>query len=70
MRAATFFVAELLRNGVTTALTFATSHPVSVDAAFEAAQARGLRIHTGKHMLEEQLNEMLSFLTQDMGEVL
>jgi guanine deaminase len=27
-----FFLQELLRNGVTTALTFATSHPASVDA--------------------------------------
>jgi cytosine/adenosine deaminase-related metal-dependent hydrolase len=29
---ATVFLDELQRNGVTTALTFATSHPVSVDA--------------------------------------
>lgn len=47
-QAATFFIAELLRNGVTTALTFATSHVTSVDALFEAAQASGLRIITGK----------------------
>jgi guanine deaminase len=33
---------------VTTALTFATSHPASVDAAFEEARARGLRFMTGK----------------------
>ena len=45
---AEFFFDELARHGVTTALTFATSHPVSVDAAFEAAQARGLRFITGK----------------------
>ncbi|MBA4260835.1 MAG: guanine deaminase [Comamonadaceae bacterium] len=45
---AEFFFDELQRNGVTTALTFATSHPASVDAAFEAAQARGLRFITGK----------------------
>jgi guanine deaminase len=45
---AAFFLQELLRNGVTTALTFATSHPVSVDALFSAAQARGLRLITGK----------------------
>lgn len=43
-----FFLDELARNGVTTALTFATSHPASVDAIFEAAQARGLRFITGK----------------------
>jgi guanine deaminase len=45
---ADFFFDELARHGVTTALTFATSHPASVDAAFEAAQARGLRFITGK----------------------
>ncbi|MGE0098759.1 MAG: guanine deaminase [Hydrogenophaga sp.] len=43
-----FFFDELARHGVTTALTFATSHPASVDAAFEAARARGLRFITGK----------------------
>ncbi len=45
---ASFFVAELLRNGVTTALTFATSHVASVNALFEAAQVSGQRIITGK----------------------
>jgi guanine deaminase len=45
---ADFFFDELQRHGVTTALTFATSHPVSVDAAFEAARERGLRFITGK----------------------
>lgn len=45
---ADFFFDELARNGVTTALTFATSHPASVHAAFEAAQSRGLRFITGK----------------------
>ena len=43
-----FFFDELARHGVTTALTFATSHPASVDAAFEEARARGLRFMTGK----------------------
>jgi len=45
---ATFFFDELQRNGVTTALAFATSHPQSVDAAFKEAQLRGLRFITGK----------------------
>ena len=45
---ATFFIAELLRNGVTTALTFATSHVPSVNALFEAADTAGLRIISGK----------------------
>ena len=45
---AQFFLDELLRNGVTTALTFATSHPASVEALFAAAQQRQLRWMTGK----------------------
>ena len=45
---ATFFLDELARNGVTTALTFATSHPTSVNALFTEARHRGLRLITGK----------------------
>ncbi len=42
------FLDELLRHGVTTSLTFATSHPASVDALFAAAQRRQMRLITGK----------------------
>ncbi|MFZ3129336.1 MAG: guanine deaminase [Rhodoferax sp.] len=61
-QAATFFIAELLRNGVTTALAFATSHPASVDALFTAAKARQLRLITGlclmdRHAPAELLNQ-------------
>jgi guanine deaminase len=42
------FLDELQRNGVTTALTFCTSHPHSVDALMEESQARGLRMIAGK----------------------
>jgi len=45
---AQFFVTELLRNGVTTALTFATSHPESVDAFFDEARRRRMRMISGK----------------------
>ena len=45
---AAFFLDELARHGVTTALTFATSHPTSVHALFTEAQRRGLRLITGK----------------------
>ena len=45
---AAFFIAELLRNGVTTALAFATSHPSSVNALFTEAQKHRLRLITGK----------------------
>lgn len=51
-QAATFFVAELLRNGVTTALTFATSHPESVDALFTEALARNMRLITGLCLMD------------------
>ena len=43
-QAATFFIAELLRNGVTTALAFATSHTESVNALFTQAQAEQMRL--------------------------
>ena len=45
---ATFFLDELLRHGVTTALAFATSHPSSVNALMAEAQRRGLRLIAGK----------------------
>jgi guanine deaminase len=51
-QAASFFVAELLRNGVTSALTFATVHVASVDALFGAAQDSGLRMITGLCLMD------------------
>lgn len=45
---ATFFVDELLRHGVTTALAFGTSHPESVDALMAEAQRRHMRLIGGK----------------------
>ncbi|HEX2546786.1 MAG TPA: guanine deaminase [Ramlibacter sp.] len=42
------FLDELQRHGVTTALTFCTSHPHSVDALMEASAQRGLRMIAGK----------------------
>jgi guanine deaminase len=45
---ATFFVDELLRHGVTTALAFATSHPSSVNALMGEARQRGMRMIAGK----------------------
>ena len=50
--AATFFVDELLRNGVTTALAFATSHPASVNALFAEAQRRHMRMITGLCLMD------------------
>jgi guanine deaminase len=51
-QAATFFIEELLRHGVTTALTFATSHPASVHALFEQAQKNKLRLITGLCLMD------------------
>ena len=49
---AAFFLDELLRHGVTTALTFATSHPASVQALFSAAQQRQMRLITGLCLMD------------------
>jgi len=49
---ADFFLAELLRNGTTTAAVFATVHPQSVDAFFAAAQMLGARMIAGKVMMD------------------
>jgi guanine deaminase len=54
---ATFFIAELLRNGVTTALTFATSHVASVNALMQAADTANMRIITGKCMMDRNCPE-------------
>ena len=51
-QAATFFIAEMLRNGITTALTFATSHPTSVQALFSEAQKLQLRLITGLCLMD------------------
>ena len=44
------FFDELLRNGVTTAVVFPTSHPASTDAFFARAEHHGLRMIGGKVM--------------------
>ena len=49
---AEFFADELLRNGTTTALVFATVHPASVDAIFEAAKKRNMRLISGKVLMD------------------
>ena len=49
---ADFFLNELLKNGTTTALVFATVSPVSVNAFFEAALARNMRMISGKVLMD------------------
>ncbi|WP_336958331.1 guanine deaminase [Sphingobium aquiterrae] len=50
---AAFFLDELLRNGTTSALVFSTVHPGSVDALFDAALSRNMRIVSGKTMMDQ-----------------
>lgn len=56
---AAFFIDELLRNGTTTALVFATVHPQSADAIFAAAAAKNMRIGAGKVLMDRHCPEDL-----------
>ena len=56
---ADFFLDELLRNGTTTALVYATVHPQSAEAFFAAAQARGARMIAGKVLMDRHCPEFL-----------
>lgn len=49
---AEFFIAELRRNGVTTALAFGSSHPASVTALFDAALQQRMRLITGLCLMD------------------
>ena len=49
---AALFLGALLANGTTSAVVFPTAHKVSADALFAAAQQRGMRIVTGKVLLD------------------
>jgi guanine deaminase len=54
-----FFLDELLRNGTTTALVFCSVHPASVQAFFEEAAARRLRMAAGKVLMDRNCPEYL-----------
>jgi len=56
---AEFFLDELLRNGTTTALVFATVHAQSVDVFFQSALARNLRMVAGKVLMDRNCPEGL-----------
>jgi guanine deaminase len=49
----------LLAHGTTTVCSFCTVHPQSVDAYFEAAQARGMRVLGGKTCMDRNAPEGL-----------
>ncbi len=50
---AEFFLDELLANGTTTAVVFATVHPQSADAILAAAANRNMRLVAGKVLMDE-----------------
>ena len=58
--AAAFFLDELLRNGTTSALVFGTVHKTSVDALFEAALARDMRLIAGKVLMDRNAPQALT----------
>ncbi len=47
-----FFLEQLVNNGTTTALVFATVNPTSVDAFFNAAYRRNMRMISGKVLMD------------------
>ncbi|HEY9908458.1 MAG TPA: guanine deaminase [Thermosynechococcaceae cyanobacterium] len=57
---ASLFLDELLKNGTTTALVFATVHPESVDAFFEEACRRNLRMISGKVLMDRHAPDFLT----------
>jgi len=50
---ATFFIAELFRNGTTTAVVYPTVHACSVDAICAIAERHAMRLLTGKIMMDD-----------------
>ncbi len=49
---ATLFLDALLAHGTTSAVVFPTVHKTSVDALFEAGEARGMRLISGKVLMD------------------
>ena len=59
------YLDENLRHGITSAAVFCTVHVPSVDALFEAAQARAMRIIAGKVLMDRHAPaELLDTATQ------
>lgn len=59
-KVASIFLDELLKNGTTTALVFAAVYPESVDAFFEEANRRNLRMVAGKVMMDRNAPDFLT----------
>ncbi|MCA1248476.1 guanine deaminase [Massilia sp. MS-15] len=64
---AEFFLDELLRCGTTTAVVYCTVHPESVEAFFEASEARNLRMVAGKVLMDRHCPDFLRDLEGGVG---
>jgi len=58
-RTSALFLDALLATGTTTAAVFPTVHPVSVNALFEQAETRGMRLIAGKVLMDRHAPEAL-----------
>ncbi len=58
------FLAECLKNGITTSCVYCTVFPQSVDALFEEAERLGLRIAAGKVLMNRNAPDYLLDTTQ------
>ncbi|MDO9183987.1 MAG: guanine deaminase [Bacteriovorax sp.] len=58
-KVAEFFLDECLKAGTTTVMTYCTVHPESVDAFFEAAIQRNMRVIAGKVLMDRNAPEAL-----------
>jgi len=65
---AAFFLDQLLAHGTTSALVFATVHAHSVDALFEAALAREMRIVSGKVLMDLGPDELRDTVASSVAE--
>ena len=63
--AASFFVDECLRNGITSSSVYATVHPVSVEVFFQIASAKNLRMACGKVLMDRNAPDDLRDTAQD-----
>jgi guanine deaminase len=65
---AEFFLDELTRCGTTTAVVYCTMHRASVDAFFEASEARNLRMVAGKVLMDRNCPDFLRDPEGGIGE--
>jgi len=64
---AEFFLDELARCGTTTAVVYCTVHRESVDAFFEASEARKLRMVAGKVLMDRNCPDFLRDVEGQVG---